>query len=700
LAQGFVRVESIILYRLNRMALLVLLGLFAAAEAATARNAADALKNRPVTKVINLLKDMQAQLEKEAKEDEEVYEKVACWCQTNDKDKTTSIADAESRITDLTSTIEEKTAESARLNTEIKNLDAEVAKNQEALDKATALRQKELAEFNAEEKDMLQSIGALKSAITVLGKHHAELMQMSSETLINVAVKIERQLHKHAKAVQALSPEQQKAVAAFLQAPTSYLEEGAAPGFGQSYAPQSGAIFGILKQMKETFETNLASSQKEEMESQQAYEDLKAAKEAEIAAGKEQAATKTQELADTDEANAQAKQDLEDTRNSLAADQKFLMNLKETCENTDAEWEERQKARAEELEGCSEALAILSSDDAHDTFTRTFNFVQVRKVDDKREKAEKILFATAKQTGNPRLAALATRVRLDAFGKLIDDIDGMVKDLKKQSADMVKQKDYCNDALHKNDMAQDAKSKEMEKLDAKIADLTSLIEELTASINTLTAEVAEMNTQLKRAGEDREAENSDFQTVVADQRATKKLLNSALEVLKGVYAKKSFVQTRQAQEPAGPPPPPGFKKYEQSSGAGGVMGMLQQIIADAKQLEADAIKAESDAQKAYETVVKDTNASIEEKNRDITNKSSEKANAEADKTAAEEGKETAMNEQQQNKNEEADLHKSCDFVLKNFDIRQAARDQEVEALRQAKAILSGASFTAFLQKRA
>ena len=102
---------------------------------------------------------------------------------------------------------------------------------------------------------------------------------------------------------------------------------------------------------------------------------------------------------------------------------------------------------------------------------------------------------------------------------------------------------------------------------------------------------------------------------------------------------------------------------------------------------------------AYESFVKDTNNSIEEKTRDITNKSSEKATAEGDKTAAEEGKEAALNEQQQNKNEEADLHKSCDFVLKNFEIRQAARDQEVEALRQAKAILSGAKFTEFLQKR-
>merc|ERR1719504_515104 len=116
------------------------------------------MKNRPVTKVINLMKDMQVQLEKEADEDQEVYEKVTCWCETNDKDKTTAISDAESRITDLTSTIEEATASSSRLNMEIKNLATEIAKNQAALDKATELRKKELAEFNAEEKDVLQSI--------------------------------------------------------------------------------------------------------------------------------------------------------------------------------------------------------------------------------------------------------------------------------------------------------------------------------------------------------------------------------------------------------------------------------------------------------------------------------------------------------------------------------------------------------------
>merc|ERR1719191_177404 len=186
-------------------------------------------------------------------------------------------------------------------------------------------------------------------------------------------------------------------MAAFMQAPGDYFD--AEPTFKQSYAPQSGQIFGILKQMKETFETNLSNSQKEEMQAQQAYEDLKAAKEAEIKAGEELKDKKTQELADTDSALAQAKQDLEDTRNSLSADQKFLMNLKETCQMTDAEWEERQKSRQEERQACSEALAILSSDDAHDTFTRTFNFVQVTegKVDLRREAAAKLLRDAARK---------------------------------------------------------------------------------------------------------------------------------------------------------------------------------------------------------------------------------------------------------------------------------------------------------------
>merc|ERR1719440_2417664 len=104
-------------------------------------------------------------------------------------------------------------------------------------------------------------------------------------------------------------------------------------------------------------------------------------------------------------------------------------------------------------------------------------------------------------------------------------------------------------------------------------------------------------------------------------------------------------------------------------------------------MEAEAIRAEEDAQKAYEDFVKETNLSVETKNKDIVNKSEEKAKAEADLVQANEEKEATLLELEQLSNYNAELHESCDFILKNFEIRQTARDEEIEALKQAKAIL-------------
>merc|ERR1711865_681744 len=141
----------------------------------------------------------------------------------------------------------------------------------------------------------------------------------------------------------------------------------------------------------------------------------------------------------------------------------------------------------------------------------------------------------------------------------------------------------------------------------------------------------------------------------------------------------------------------GFEEYKKSESSGGVMSMIEQIISDAKAMEAEAITAEEDGQKAYEEFVKETNASIEEKSKDIVNKSENKAKAEAELVETKESKEATMLELEQLSNMNAELHQSCDFVMKNFDVRQTARDEEVEALKQAKAILSGAKFEAFLQ---
>merc|ERR1711972_259066 len=218
----------------------------------------------------------------------------------------------------------------------------------------------------------------------------------------------------------------------------------------------------------------------------------------------------------------------------------------------------------------------------------------------------------------------------------------------------------------------------------------------TEEIENLKAQIAEMQVQLKRAGENREKENKEFQMTVADQRETQKLLQAALNVLAEFYGKKeaAFLQK---QEPVGPPPPPGFEAYKKNAASGGVMSMIQQIISDAKAMEAETIRSEEDAQKAYEDFVKETNASIEAKSKDIVNKSEEKSKREGELVDAKKDKDAVVLELEQLANYNAQLHQSCDFVLKNFDLRQTARDEEVEALKQAKAILSGAKFEEFLQ---
>merc|ERR1712182_61879 len=108
------------------------------------------------------------------------------------------------------------------------------------------------------------------------------------------------------------------------------------------------------------------------------------------------------ELATTDEKLTQSKQDIEDTRASLSADEEFLMMLKEKCQMTDQEWEERQKTRQLEIEAVSKALAILSSDDAHDLFSKTFNPALLEKQNSQHQKARlaasKLLSDVAQKT--------------------------------------------------------------------------------------------------------------------------------------------------------------------------------------------------------------------------------------------------------------------------------------------------------------
>merc|ERR1719262_167108 len=410
---------------------------------------------------------------------------------------------------------------------------------------------------------------------------------------------------------------------------------------------------------------------------------------------------KTATLGKTKVETADAKQDLEDTTAAMTADQAFLVDLKERCSVSDSEWEQRSKTRAKEIQAVSEAIGILSDDDAHDLFHKSMgpSFLQlsshrrvVSKAQRAREAASRILLRQAKKTNSKTLVQLAASARLDAFGTVTKAIEGMVSDLKRESADEIKHKDWCNDEFHSNDMDTMSTNNEIKDLETKINDFASQMETLDGEIAALKASIVDTTTELQRANVNRQKQNQQFQTTVADQRATQVILNKALDRLAKFYDEQ-FVQLKAThqhkQEPgaAAPPPPPGFSEYKTNSGSGAVMTMIENVIQDAKEAEKEAIQAENDAQGAYEALQAESYAAIEAAQRSVTNKTEQKAKAESSKVAAEGDKDAASATAESLAATAAQLHASCDFVLQNFEARQEARTSEVESLQNALSAL-------------
>jgi len=634
-------------------------------------------KNRPVTKVINMMKDMQKNLAKEADEDQEIYDTTVCWCETNEREKTKSISDAEARINTLKASIESLTSRSSGLNAEVVRLNNEIANNEKALDTAIALRAKQLAEFTAEEKDMLQSITSMKGAETALSKHHESFLQVTStdreNAVMTAGVAIQAALRRHHDLLsEVISPHQRKVVASFMQ----------------TSAPQSGEIFGIIQGMKESFENNLEQSQREETDNNNAFEDLKKAKTTEIADGSSMRDTKVQQLADTDEKNAGDKQELSDTEDTLEKDTVFLANVKDTCANVDAEYAARTKSRTMEVEAVGKALAYLTSDEAHDLFTRTFNanFLQAAAMSARRNAVYRILADAAKKSQDPRISSLAIRTKIAKFAAVKFALEKMITPLVKEKEEEIAERDFCIEELNKNEKLTAEKVRVKADSEAALEDSRMTIEELTKTIEELKTTIKDAKTQFKRAGEDRETENHAFQITVADQRATQKLLIGALKALKKFYGAALLEKDVQT-------PPPGFKK---TSNKGGIVGVVQGVIDDATKLEAEAIRTEEEAQKAHEDFVKDTNDNFVAWNKQMVNLVEENAKAKEGKVQNIVGLDLVTSEKDQLEKSLGDLHAQCDFALKNFELRQATRDEEIAALKQSTQILSGGSFESFI----
>merc|ERR1740115_256747 len=626
-------------------------------------------------------------------DDKAVFALMTCWCNSNDQEKAAAIEAGKAKIAELESSMGADAAKISELKAKRKETLGEVNADHKALSDATGMRMKENKEFQASETDYIEAISASKNAIVVLGKHNPSLAQLRSaaHTLLDARVAQMVDSSRVNKANVGV-------LRTFLHSTETSASFLAIPGM-QSYAPQSGQIFGILGQMKEDFEVNLSEAQEGEAKAKAEFESLKAAKEDELATGRKLIVSIDASIAETQENYAQEAKQLEDTQDQLAMDTEFLKNLKSKCATMDADYDKRVKDRLTEIDAVGDTIKILNSDESFEAFDKQEAPVFLQEASSQKERRQRVVSVlqnAARLSGSPQMALLAASAHLDAFTEVKALIDKMVAELTTQQKDEVDKRDWCISELNSNKRSTDAAYEQKTNLETKMADLKKNIEQLTKDIDSSKAAVAEMMNQMKRASETREAENGDFQTTVSDHRVMSMILTKALDRMKQVYA---MLQQQQPGAPhtqtSGTHTDPGngpakFKKMEKNAGGGRVLAMLEEVLADTRKTEDQAMASEADSQSAYENFMKDSNKSILKSTQSISDMSGSRATAKEDLANAKTDFSSTMAELENLNDTNGDPHKSCDYVLKNFDARQAARAAEMDALREAKNILSGA----------
>mmetsp|Transcript_64510 Transcript_64510/g.166005 ORF Transcript_64510/g.166005 Transcript_64510/m.166005 type:complete len:717 (+) Transcript_64510:64-2214(+) len=704
-------------------ALLVVAALLAGASAGAAKSDA-AINANPVRKVVTLLQKMAEKVAKEAKQEEELYDKFMCYCKTSGGDLSTSIADAQAKIESMTSSIEEGKSKKSQTEADLKEHQTSRADAKEAMAAATALREKEAASFGKEKSESETNLAALAKAIKAIDKGvMGGFLQTSAANVVR----------QYAMEKADLPDTTRQELLAFLSGTQ-----------GEGYVPQSGEITGILKTMHDEMSKSLSDATAEENGAISNYESLMAAKKKEVATLQAQIEVEMTRIGDLGVSVAGAENDLEDTKEALTQDQQFNLELAKSCDTKTAEWEEIKKTRAEELVALADTIKVLNDDDALDLFKKTLpsassSFVQMRASNAAlRAKALALLKAVRSRPDAARLdfISLALRSKKIGFEKVIKMIGEMVATLKQEQLDDDHKVEYCNSQLDKAD----DKKKVFER---KVADEETAIDNAKEAISTLTEEIAALEAGIKaldkevaEATEQRKAEHKEFTKLMASDSAAKELLKFAKNRLDKFYNPKLykappkrelteaerisvanggtlsptstpggiagtgvtvFAQIRahvQRSVDAPPPPPETFGPYTTKSEENtGVIAMIDLLIKDLGKEMTEAETTEKDSQADYEALMKDSADKRTADSKSLTEKEAAKADTEALLEKTEEEKGSADKELGATLQYVASLHAECDWLLQYFDARKAARSSEMEALTSAKAVLSGADYS-------
>jgi len=700
----------------------------------TAVTAVAATEANPIRKIVTLLQDMKKEIEAEGEKNQDLYEKFMCFCKKNKGSLGESAAAAQAQIDELTAKVKADSAEKAQLESDLAQHKADRTAAKKDLATAEALREKEHNAFLAESGDTKANLDAVSKAIPALEQGMGATGFIQTEA----GVTLKRAIAQIADSV--ASDDDRSMVMAFLE------QKG-------DYAPQSGQIVGILKNMKDEMEKALAGILADEEAAVKGFGELKAAKEKEIAAAGSAIESKTERAGKLAVSVVQAKAEAENASEELADSQKFAAELEENCATKTDQHKERQKLRADEVLAIGEAINVLNDDDALDIFNKTLKkpetaaaqgFLQVRNTKANRLAKTRALLASMKIEKNPGFALLQAAAvssiksgeksgKVD-FSKVLKMIDDMVALLKQEQKDDLESRDWCNEEFDKS-------ADEKKDTEAKVASLESTIAEVKDSIATLAQEIADtkakiaaLDQSVAEAGEQRSQEHKEFEAQQALNQAAIQLIFKAKNRLQKFYNPQLYVAPKereltreeqilqgagqevdpiaqpelihgttqtvfvqlhqQSEEEVEPPVAPGTGSYKKSGQKGASVTALMDMLT--KEVETDvqaAEHAEKTAQKEYEALVADAQETRAQDTKTVVTAEASKADQEAQLDEAKNGHSLASDQLAQVKNYIAELHGSCDFILANFVARKEARTNEIDGLGNAKAVLSGADYS-------
>jgi len=687
----------------------------------------DAMAN-PIRKVVTMLQKMQERVAAEGEEDKKLMTKFNCWCSNGAGALTKSIAEATSKVPQVRSSIEKGEAQLAQLKEDLKQhqTDRDAAKAASA--EATAIREKEAGAFASEKAESDANIAALSAAIAAISKGMAgSFLQSGAARRLRAAVLSARDLLDQDRT-----------------ALVSFLAGSATSG----YAPQSGEILGILKQLKDSMSAGLADATSAENVAIKNYEELVAAKSKEILALTKAIEEKTVRSGELGVNIVEMEQDLSDTEKALSQDKQFLADMDKNCALKKEEYDANVKLRAEELVALADTIKVLNDDDSLELFKKTLpggssSFAQLQ-ASSGAQRAHALADIREAQRmygrGRPELdfLALAIQGKKIDFGKVSGMIDEMIKVLGREQQDDDHKKEYCSKQFDLSDDKKKGLEHDISDLERAIADEEDGIAVITDEIASLAEGIKALDKAVADATEQRREEHQVYTELIASNSAAKEVLGFAKNRLNKFYNPKLYlpppkrelseeqritlnlggalaptnapggiagtgiavlsqVSAHTHRKDAPPPPPETFGAYSTKSGhATGVIEMIDLLIGDLDKEMTEAETDEKDAQAEYEQSMKDSATKRSDDSQAISHKGAAKAGLEGDLETHKGQKGAAGKELMATLKYVQSLHSECDWLIQYFDARKEAREGEVDSLRHAKAVLSGADFS-FLQ---